>query len=241
MNNPITWQLVLETTGYLSSSQARHYFDLALVGNDWPSDLIIWRDALWTRAQFQRGAHPKHRELITEAFIRLYPFVTHWQTAGTQFGLFPDAIIRVSTYEIPILIEVDTGKENAKQWQTKLAMYRLEAFANPQFGLWVIAAGGSRRISHLTAWVGDADLPIPWQVSPVPQLPEPFLAPDKKPIPPPPSVMRKESLPEQPRYRLWPEGEELTVLQAQSLLRQGAHIHAKEITALGPLYYLKFS
>ncbi|PSR38080.1 MAG: hypothetical protein C7B44_00275 [Sulfobacillus thermosulfidooxidans] len=235
MNNPLTWPLVLETTGYLSSNQAQHYFDLALVGNDWPADCILWNDALWTRAQFQRGAHAKHRELITESFIRLYPVITHWQTGGTPFGLFPDAMIRMSPDDLPILIEVDTGKETAKQWQSKLAMYRLEAFANPPFGLWVIAAGGPRRINHLTTWVNDANLPLSWQVSPLLQLPEPFCVRDKAPIPP-----RLAALSEHPRYRMWPEGTELTGPQAQILLRQGAQIHAKEITALGPLYYLTF-
>lgn len=234
----MSWQDVLEATGYLSEQQALTYFDLRLQDIDLPDQVFLWHSALWTRSQFQKGAHLQHRDLVTETFIRLRPLVSRWQTAGTLYGLCPDAIIHAGRSPLPVLVEVDTGKETAKQWASKLAVYRLEGFANAQFSLWVIAAGGPRRISRLTAWVGETHLPVPWRVSPVDRLTRDFA--QGFPLPAPPSEDDDQAnVPRRvPRYRLWPGGRVLSPTEAESLIRQGARIGAREITAQGPVYYL---
>ncbi len=240
--NPLSWQIVLENTGYLSFDQLFRIFHLKPEAIELPGDIIVFKDALWQSSRFHRGSHHRHRALVTESYIHLYPGIQSWQLAGMLYGLCPDAIIRIPSSRFPILLEIDTGKETMRQWRTKLTAYRLEGWTNPQFALWVIALGGKVRLSRLGNWIAQQKLPIDWHLSHATQIEtdiglwesqrlnnHPPLAPLSHP--------REQRLPL--CYREMGKNQSLSLEEASERLKAGWIIVAKEITNQGLLYYLK--
>ena len=234
---PLTWQVVIENTGYLSFDQAWRHFGIVADELNWPEDIIVFKQALWQRSRFHQGAHHRHRTLLTEGYIHLYPWIGSWQFAGTHYGLSPDAIIHFPFHPFPILLEFDTGKENHTQWRTKLTAYRLESIANPTFSLWIIALGGSVRLSRLTEWVREHKLPIVWHLTQASALNQNIAIWNQEtssPKAPPKNGKTQSSV----RYRLLLNHQDITPDEASLKLQAGWQVSAKEITGQGFLYYL---
>lgn len=236
VKEPLTWQRVIENTGYLSFEQAKRHFGLVLINETIPQDLIVFHDALWQPTRFHRGAHERHRQLVSETYIRLYPWIASWQFAGSYYRLYPDAVIQLPLYPHPVLLEMDTGKETAKQWRTKLTAYRLEAVTNPHFALWIIATGGSLRLKRLQAWISQYQLPCSWYLCGIDEV--------ESNVPYWSSVaFSASSVEQQPRtikhhYYLLSNHQPISPPEAQIKLEQGWIIGAKEITTDGMIYYL---
>ena len=233
----LSWQLVLANTGYISFDQLHRNFHLHPDTIELPTDVLIFQEALWQRSLFERGRHTLHRALITECYIHLHPRIQDWQLAGTLYGLCPDAIIRTPAYPLPILLEMDTGKETAKQWRSKLTTYRLGAWANPHFGLWVIALGGNIRLSHLHNWIIQQKLPIAWHLSGAAKIDTDadfWQSVDVNSPGTATTAQRKEL-----RYRELGKTQNLSGEEVNQRLHAGWIITAKEITNEGFLCYLK--
>ncbi|MCL5015472.1 MAG: hypothetical protein M1493_16030 [Firmicutes bacterium] len=240
VDHPLSWQLVTENTGYISFDQVRRFFHLEPEDIEFPPDIIVFNQALWKKAHFHQGAHHHHRALITESYIHLYPILQSWQLAGVLYGLSPDAIIRIPSYPFPILMEMDTGKETARQWRSKLTAYRLEAWANPRFALWVIAMGGNLRLSRVHNWIVQQKLPVAWHLSRAAQIqPDAAFWESQVENARPASLSPQEDGLPQLWYRELGQQENLSMDEANRRLKEGWAIAAREIISGGLLYYLK--
>ncbi len=162
MNSP-TWLDALAKTHYLHQDQLSQYFAFRLehVKAANHPDVVIYQNALWWKDAFRQARHVGHRRLVAEIYCRLIPAQSTWQVCSGMTSPQADAILKTDLG--PIYLEADTGKENRRQWATKLSQYQQLR----QGALWVIAEGGSLRLERLEQWVSDANLRLPWALTPI--------------------------------------------------------------------------
>ncbi|WP_053960520.1 hypothetical protein [Sulfobacillus thermosulfidooxidans] len=233
---PLSWQQVIDNTGYLSFEQAKRHFGLVVTKDIAPQDVIVFHNALWQRDKFHRGAHERHRYLVSESYIRLYPKIMSWQFAGSYYRLCPDAVIQLPLYPYPVLLEMDTGKETAKQWRSKLTAYRLEAVTNPHFALWIIATGGPLRLKRLQEWISQYQLACSWHLCHLDEVQS--HVPHWHSLPLPASAVDQQAKTMRHHYYLLSNRQPISSLEAEAKLKQGWIVGAKEITTDGVISYL---
>lgn len=158
----ISFAATLRAAGYITVSQLDHHFgmtpdDVAL--KPW---MVMTDNGVWDGVRYRPRAKQAHWALRTEVYLRLAPRLTDWRLGGPAEGdVVPDALMQFPTVPQPVALEVDTGKENAAQWQEKLVGYR---HASPDWNLLVVGQGGPLRRSRLTQWL-ELFSPLPWQVA----------------------------------------------------------------------------
>lgn len=168
----LTWQETLEHLGYLHQDQLARYFSLTPDDIHPDASTIWYRDALWHARLFGQGRHRAHRHLVTESILALAPLCQSFTLPGHDGLVVADAVLTMTDIAEPVWLEADTGKENAQQWQEKLAGYVLESHVR----LLVVAGGKSLRLQRLTAWLQESS-PHPWTLIPLSTL-SPHQSPD---------------------------------------------------------------
>lgn len=157
-----TMKSVLHSTGYLSESQLMKFYQLSPQDIMLDKDTLWYHKALWTKQYFHKGKHPNHRALCTETYYAWAPYLDQWTLEDhhdTQVR--PDALIRISGQPRLIALEIDTGKETARQWSEKLSLY----YASPrEWHILVVADGKALRLSRLRLWLEAS--PRPWTLVP---------------------------------------------------------------------------
>ncbi len=153
------WFVALSTVHYLSAEQLQTYFHVSPADGLRHPDVLWHRDALWLKSTFGHGRQSAHRRLCAEVYCRLRDLPVTWGPPEQLPGPMPDAIVQFRGRTI--YLEADTGKETSRQWETKLTQYQ----SLTDGALWVVAEGGQRRLAHLGAWLAEARLAIPWQLT----------------------------------------------------------------------------
>lgn len=201
----MSWREILHATGMLTRSHADSIdgaaWDQALESGD----SILYRDAIWDPKQFQRGAHYRHRVMVSSIYLALSDRITDWGREVTHGEVSADARLRLQSSPWQYWLEADTGKETERQWQQKLDRYRA-TFWHPDDLLLVVARGRSTRLHRLNNWIGKATLPLNWTLLPADALLAGNLVDYAEwplhhcqPLPPPPE-------PAPPRIEYWVEG-----------------------------------
>ncbi|PSR20602.1 MAG: hypothetical protein C7B45_14270 [Sulfobacillus acidophilus] len=149
----------LKAVGYITSEQLQQHFGLATTAIALEPWMLMTAQGLWDRDQYQKGARLHHWALRTQVFLDLAPQLQEWQIeAHVADVIRPDALLQVTRVPAPIALEVDTGKENERQWQEKLVAYE---FSPSQWHVFVVAQGQARRLAGLAQWLAE-NCPRPW-------------------------------------------------------------------------------
>lgn len=232
------WRQALAATGIVSDRQLQTHWNTRIAELDGLSGYVLFHQAVWDPARFQRGAREQHRLLVTETYIRLCPVLDEWSRPANLPWVVPDAWVRLAGVALPLAVEADTGKETEKQWREKLDGYR-RAAGSALFGLLIVARGGPIRHGRLAAWVADAQLPLPTAVTLPEQLPADALALASRPTSPPRPDTPAPRRQSRTVYRLVGNPRTLSPHEAEALLKNGGFgEQAREIVAGHTIIYL---
>ncbi|MDA8194655.1 MAG: replication-relaxation family protein [Thermaerobacter sp.] len=155
------WQDVLRLVGVLTDDQLFTGWRTTIAEIQQTADVVVYQGAIWDRARFGRGARMGHRVAVSQTYLDLRPELAAWHTVPAG-RVQADALVLFAGTDRAIPIEVDTGKENRRQWLAKLDGYR----GDPPPGLIVVAQGQSLRLARIQAWCEQSGLEFPIQCRP---------------------------------------------------------------------------